>query len=110
MTIPETALLLVAAHALCDYPLQGDFLARAKNHRQPIDGVNSTLALLSHAAIHAGAVLLVTASLGCALVELVAHAVIDRAKCAGRISFATDQTMHLACKAAYVALLAIGDA
>jgi hypothetical protein len=28
-----TILLLFAGHALCDYPLQGDFLARAKNHR-----------------------------------------------------------------------------
>jgi hypothetical protein len=26
-------LLLCAGHAVCDYPLQGDFLARAKNHR-----------------------------------------------------------------------------
>jgi hypothetical protein len=30
---------LVAAHALCDYPLQGDFLARAKNRAAPIAGV-----------------------------------------------------------------------
>ena len=29
--------LLVAAHALADYPLQGEFLARAKNRFQPLD-------------------------------------------------------------------------
>lgn len=30
---------LVAGHALADYPLQGDFLARAKNRAAPIPGV-----------------------------------------------------------------------
>ena len=29
----HTLLLLIAGHALCDYPLQGDFLAKAKNHK-----------------------------------------------------------------------------
>jgi hypothetical protein len=28
-----TLLLLLAGHAVCDYPLQGDFLARGKNHK-----------------------------------------------------------------------------
>jgi len=28
-------LLLFAGHALCDYPLQGNFLAKGKNHRNP---------------------------------------------------------------------------
>ena len=33
MTIAIRILLLFAGHALCDYPLQGDFLAKWKNHR-----------------------------------------------------------------------------
>ena len=53
--------LLLAAHALCDYPLQGDFLAKAKNPAQPIPGVPWWCAMAAHCAIHAGAVLLVTA-------------------------------------------------
>lgn len=35
----ETALMLLAGHALCDYPLQGDFLAKAKNRAAPLPGV-----------------------------------------------------------------------
>lgn len=30
--------LLIAAHALADYPLQGDFLSRVKSRAAPIDG------------------------------------------------------------------------
>jgi hypothetical protein len=32
--------LLLVDHALADYPLQGDFLARAKNHTAPIPGIS----------------------------------------------------------------------
>jgi hypothetical protein len=32
-------LLLLVVHALCDYPLQGGFLARGKNEINPIPGV-----------------------------------------------------------------------
>ena len=30
---------LMVGHALADYPLQGDFLAKAKNRTAPIPGV-----------------------------------------------------------------------
>jgi hypothetical protein len=30
---------LLVAHVLADYPLQGAFLARGKNHRNPIPGI-----------------------------------------------------------------------
>lgn len=30
--------LMLAGHALADYPLQGDFLAKAKNRANPIPG------------------------------------------------------------------------
>lgn len=38
MTPEFMAIALVAGHALADYPLQGDFLARAKNRTAPIAG------------------------------------------------------------------------
>lgn len=107
MHIATIAALLVFGHCLADYPLQGDFLAKAKNHKAPIPGVPWPTALLAHAAIHAGVVLLVTGSLWFALAEFVGHAVIDHTKCAGRIGFNTDQGLHLAMKAAYIAALAI---
>lgn len=34
----ELLFILIAGHALADYPLQGDFLAKGKNHKAPIAG------------------------------------------------------------------------
>lgn len=106
MDIATIAALLVFGHCLADYPLQGDFLARAKNHAAPIPGVPWVTALAAHAAIHAGVVLVITGSLWLALAELVGHTAIDYAKCSGRIGFSTDQALHLAMKAAYIGVLA----
>lgn len=100
--------LLFAAHALCDYPLQGDFLARAKNHRAPLPGVPPYIGLLAHCWIHAGAVFLITGSVLLGFLELWAHMLIDRAKCEERIDFETDQALHLACKAVWALLWALG--
>ena len=41
---------------------------------------------------------------GMALMEAVAHAAIDYAKCAGRISFGEDQVLHIACKVVWLGL------
>lgn len=102
-------LMLIAAHALCDFPLQGDFLAKAKNHKRPLDGVEPTMAMALHGAIHAGAVLLITHSYCWACVEWIAHTVIDRCKCEDILTFNQDQILHLACKVGYVAgLMAMG--
>lgn len=94
-------LALVFLHFLCDYPLQGDFLAKAKNVNTPIPGVPWWQALTAHAGIHAGAVMLATGSATLAIVEWISHFAIDWLKCSGRIGFNTDQALHLALKAAY---------
>lgn len=101
-------LLLFAAHALCDYPLQGDFLARGKNHKAPLPGVPWYQCLAAHALIHSGAVLLITGSLWLALAELVIHTATDYAKCDGRINFNQDQAIHYGCKVAWVAAFYYG--
>jgi hypothetical protein len=95
-------LKLAVGHFLADYPLQGDFLAAAKNHRKPIPGVPWYQPLAAHSAIQAGMVWLVTGKLWLAGVEFVLHAGIDWAKCNGSISFNQDQGCHLLCKLAYV--------
>lgn len=95
--------LMVAAHCVADYPLQGDFLAKAKNRTAPVPGVPWYQALGAHAAIHGGAVGLVTGSVTLGVCEAVAHALIDDAKCAGRLSYNQDQALHIACKAVWVA-------
>lgn len=99
--IVESFLSMVIAHAVCDYPLQGDFLAKAKNPSAPIAGIPWQWAMGAHAAIHAGAVWMFTGSLLLACCEFAAHWIIDSVKCAGGISFGTDQALHIACKAAW---------
>lgn len=101
-------LLLCAGHALCDYPLQGDFLARGKNHTAPLPHVPWRQCLLAHSLIHAGMVLLITGSLDLALLELVIHGATDWAKCEDWISFDVDQTIHYNCKLVYAALATWG--
>lgn len=93
--------LLLFWHALADYPLQGDFLARAKNQAAPIPGVPWWQALGAHAMIHAGGVFWITNSLNLAALEFIGHALIDHAKCKGQIGYNTDQALHVAMKVFY---------
>lgn len=92
---------LLLGHALADYPLQGDFLSKAKNRASPIPGVPWYQALGAHALIHGGFVALITGMPVLGLAEFVIHALTDDAKCKGRISFNTDQAIHIACKGAW---------
>lgn len=106
MSFLEMFLLLVSAHALADYPLQGDFLAKAKNASAPIPGVPWWQALWAHAAIHGGFVGVITGSVWLGLAEAGAHVAIDHAKCRGWIGYNVDQAAHIACKVAWVTLAA----
>lgn len=98
-----TALYLLAAHWVADYPLQGDFLAQAKQ-KGPLRAYH----LIAHAGVHGGAVAFVTGSVWLGLAEWVAHTVIDELKVRGKTSFAVDQALHIACKGAWLALIATG--
>jgi hypothetical protein len=91
-------LLLCAGHALCDYPLQGDFLAKGKNFNTPIPGVAWAQLMLAHCMIHSGMVLLITGSVWMAVAELAIHYLIDVMKCDGMINFNQDQAAHYYCK------------
>lgn len=102
-----TLALLLAGHAAADYPLQGDFLAKAKNRANPIPGVPWYHGLLPHAAIHGGFVGVITGSLTLGVAEFIAHCVIDDSKCMGRISYNQDQALHVACKVLWVLALAV---
>lgn len=92
------AIALVAAHALADYPLQGDFLSKAKNRTAPIPGVPWWQALAAHSAIQGAFVAFITDVWWLFFAEAVAHWFIDDAKCRGRIDYNMDQALHLACK------------
>jgi len=95
---------MIGAHALADYPLQGDFLAKAKNRTAPIPGVPWYQALGAHAVIHGAAVAVITRSPVLGLAETAIHALTDDLKCRGRLSFNQDQAIHLACKVLWAAL------
>ena len=101
----ETFALLLVGHAVADYPLQGEFLAKAKNRKNPLPGVPFYHGLLPHAVIHGGAVGLVTGSVTLGVAEFAVHCLIDDAKCMGRISYDVDQALHVACKALWVAAI-----
>ncbi len=110
MTPLDALAWMLIGHAVADYPLQGDWLARAKNHTiEAVPGENVWLGCLAaHAAIHAGAVKLATGSWILAAAEFVAHALIDDLKCAGHLSYTQDQLLHVACKLAwFVALVMV---
>lgn len=89
---------LFFGHALADYPLQGDFLAKGKNHRNPLPGIPWYQCLFAHCLIHAGMVYLFTGNPFLGLAELVVHAITDWLKCDGIISFNVDQAIHYGCK------------
>jgi len=98
-------LLLFAGHALCDYPLQGDFLSKAKNHKSPIPGVPFWQALTAHSLIHMGMVLLITNSIELAIAEFIVHWVTDYSKCGGLISYNQDQFIHYFSKVLWISIL-----
>lgn len=93
------ALLLIGAHWVCDYPLQGGFLASAKQN-----GPLRFYHLVAHAGIHGAAVALVTGNVWLGLAEWAAHTVIDELKVKGKTSFALDQTLHVVCKVVWLAV------
>lgn len=99
----DKLLLLIGLHALCDYPLQGDFLARGKSHRNPLPGVPWYQCLFAHAAIHGLAVGIVLGP-WFGVSEFAAHAMTDYLKSSGVFSFNVDQGIHLGCKLTWVAL------
>ena len=108
---------LTIGHAFADFPLQGDFLSHGKNrHNTPptlADGKQSPANLWvylmsAHCLIHSGFVWVISGSVLFAVAEFFLHWVIDAVKCEGSTSFATDQWLHIATKAVYVAILWAG--
>lgn len=96
------------SHALADFPLQGDYLARVKQRRKADNLSEWFIALTAHSLIHAGGVWLITGSVTLAAIELLLHWLIDFGKGEGYYGYVADQVLHLSCKVVYVILLANG--
>lgn len=100
--------ILVAMHALLDFPLQGDAVAINKN-----PNANTPLQkhvpwyywLGSHALAHGFGVWFITQSVLLGVLETVAHFFIDLAKCKGMYSIHVDQLLHVVCKALWLVVL-----
>jgi hypothetical protein len=97
------AMMLLGAHWVCDYPLQGQFLSDAKA-KGPLRAYH----LIAHAGIQGAAVALVTANVWLGLAEWAAHTVIDELKVRGKTTFAQDQALHIACKVLWLIVIFSG--
>jgi hypothetical protein len=99
-------LVLLAGHALADFPLQGRFLAEGKNRHTSVGRLWWPHALTAHALIHGGFVTILTGSAALGLAEVAAHWLTDWLKCEGKIGVHVDQTIHLVCKLIWFLLAA----
>lgn len=98
----ETVFALLIGHALADFALQSDAMAKGKNRHNrttPPPGATYTPCWLywlsSHALIHGGVVWAVTGNVYLGVAETALHWLIDFAKCENRISVHTDQALHV---------------
>jgi len=107
--------LLMFGHFLADYPLQGEFLATAKNRNTEIGKVFWKHALFAHSFIHAGLVGIIvyfytgssTVALNLGISECIAHAITDFLKCENKINLDEDQLIHFICKIMWVVIATI---
>ncbi|MES2921098.1 MAG: DUF3307 domain-containing protein [Verrucomicrobiota bacterium] len=99
---------LAVCHALADFPLQGEYIARQKARGSADSPGAWIVALAAHSLIHAGGVWLVTGSMALGAVELGLHGLIDLGKGERKFGLVTDQILHLSCKLAYTVLIATG--
>jgi len=108
----EIIFYLLAGHALADFSLQTDSMAKGKNRNRKIDpntippGQKSVVCwqywLTSHALIHGGIAALVTGIWWLGLIETLLHWLIDFSKCENKITLHQDQALHIACKFLYL--------
>ena len=102
---------LLFVHFLFDYPLQGDWMSRAKNSSDPIPGAPWYHAMFAHTFMHGAGVTLVTGLWTLGVLEMVIHWVTDHLKCNGKLTFNQDQAIHVVCKLvwAYIAFTTVAS-
>ncbi len=95
---------LIFWHFILDFPLQGDFLSKAKNKYKPIDGIPWIWPMTAHSFIHGAGVYIVLGVWWISLFEFISHFIIDTIKCKGLISFNIDQILHITLKFVWLGL------
>ena len=105
----ETFFLLLVGHAVADFALQTEIMARLKNRHNKPDNIPNGQKYIpcwiywmsSHSLIHAGAVYVVTGSLVWAIFEFCSHFIIDMLKCENVTNPNQDQISHVWMKVVY---------
>jgi len=96
-------------HAIFDYGLQSEFIAKGKNHREPLPNVPWVPVLMAHSIMHGGAVAFVSGNVYLGAAEFVAHFATDFAKSAGFFgadrfrAHIVDQIVHILWKILWIA-------
>lgn len=101
MSFVAVLFYLIAAHALLDFPLQGDAVAVNKNRHAKTELQNHVpwyYWMSSHALVHGAAVGLITHNIWLGFAETICHFVIDTLKCEKFYTIHTDQFLHICCK------------
>lgn len=110
MSLPGLIFWLLVAHAVADFSLQIDAMAKGKNRHNkttPPPGAKFVPCwpywLSAHALIHGGAVAMVL-DWRFGIAETIAHWLIDFGKCENRYGVHYDQLMHMCCKVIWLTL------
>lgn len=106
----ELFIKYLMGHALCDFALQSDVMAKFKNWNNKPDNIPNGQKLVSvwqywmasHALIHGGVVYLISGSIWLGAIETVLHFGIDCAKCKNWTNPHQDQLLHVICKMMYL--------
>lgn len=113
----ELFFYLLVGHAIGDFGLQGDWVARHKSHKVKVASAHSKRpdliwfhVLTGHSLIHGGFVGFLTGVWWLGALETLCHWVIDYLKSDNRFGFHTDQMLHVSCKILWASLVYFGIA
>lgn len=102
----EILFLMIFAHFLADYPLQGTWIATTKSHKNPHpSGYPWYHSLFAHSTIHGGFVGIITGSIILGVFETIIHFIIDYGKNNECYGVNVDQFLHILCKIIWFAIL-----
>jgi hypothetical protein len=105
----NTLFLLLCGHALADFVLQTDIMAKLKNRHNKPDNIPNGQKyipcwgywLTAHSLIHGGIVYLITGNIMFGLIETASHWLIDFLKCENVTNPNQDQFFHIFLKIVY---------
>jgi len=103
----ETLFLLLMGHALADFALQSDVMAKGKNrHYDPaLYEVSWLYWMTAHSLVHGLCVAVITRNIWLGLGETVFHWYLDFLKCEKITGIHSDQLYHVLCKVMWVVIL-----